>query len=223
LLDYENLFKKNILQKTGFFIQYDKLRGDMKRSLAFKHSVYFILGAEESCGYLGHDGVRDKDAHSAAIMACEAFCWLRRQGLTVFDYLNSIYRRHGYHNNQLYSINCQGAGGMESLTKCLKSFASNPITSLADRKVIGTMDFSKDDIYDAEGKMISKQAFWIFDLEGGCRVAIRASGTEPKMKCYLFYKGEKKNFRQAATLSNIIFKELIAAIQQEIKRRTQMI
>jgi phosphoglucomutase len=219
LEDYEREAVAAYLQKTGLPVDYRAIDEVRRRELLLTHSTYLILGAEESCGYMAIDGTRDKDSHSAALMVCEAFAWLRSRGETIQDFLAGIYKRHGYHGDHLRNIHCEGADGMDRMNRCLKSLAERPITSIGGRQVIDCMDFSKDDIRDGDGKAISKVPFWIFDLAGGSRVAIRASGTEPKMKCYLFHKAHTGNLKRAKAETDKTLEEMAAATQTELDRR----
>ncbi|MDR1438322.1 MAG: phospho-sugar mutase [Puniceicoccales bacterium] len=220
LQDYEEKMKAEILRATGHSIDYQALSSETKRELLLRHSTFFILGAEESCGYMGCDRTRDKDSHAAVAMICELFSWLRSQQLTALDYLDKIYGCHGYYGECLHTIYYPGADGLDAMNQCLKSFTTHPLTALAGKKITHCMDFSKDHICDADGKVIAKQAFWILDFEDDFRLAFRASGTEPKMKCYLFYRGGKST-NEAKRSAKIAFEGYIDAFQSEIDRRTK--
>ncbi|MDR2341261.1 MAG: phospho-sugar mutase [Puniceicoccales bacterium] len=219
LEDYERKAVAAYRRETGMSIDYRAMDETHRRELLLTHSAYLVLGAEESCGYMAIDCTRDKDSHSAALMICEAFAWLRSRGKTIQDFLDEIYKRHGYHGDRLLNIHCEGADGMDRMDSCLKSLAKHPITSIGGRNVLRCMDFSKDDICDWDRKAIPKVPFWIFDLNGGSRVAIRASGTEPKMKCYLFHGAPKGNLKQAKEETGMILDEIASAVQAELDRR----
>ncbi|MDR2677652.1 MAG: phospho-sugar mutase [Puniceicoccales bacterium] len=219
LQDYEREAVAAYARETGMPVDYRAIDEVHRRELLLTHSTYLVLGAEESCGYMAIDCTRDKDSHSAALMVCEAFAWLRSRGQTIHDFLHEIYKRYGYHGDRLRNIHCEGADGMDRMNRCLKSLAEKPITSIGGREVTSCMDFSKDDIRDGDGKAIPRVPFWIFDLTGGSRVAIRASGTEPKMKCYLFHRAPKGNLKRAKTETDEVLEEIAAAIQAELDRR----
>jgi phosphoglucomutase len=219
LEDYEREAVEAHRRETGIPVDYRAMDEARRRELLLTHSTYLVLGAEESCGYMAIDCTRDKDSHSATLMACEAFAWLRSLGKTIQDFLDEIYKRHGYHGDRLMNIHCEGADGMDRMNRCLKSLAQKPITGIGDRDVVHCMDFSKDDLRDGDGKAIPKVPFWIFDLAGGSRVAIRASGTEPKMKCYLFHRAPRGNLKLARAETNGILGELATAVQDELTHR----
>jgi phosphoglucomutase len=219
LQDYERQAVAAYGNETEMPIDYRSLGEARRRELLLTHSTYLVLGAEESCGYMCIDATRDKDSHSAALMACEAFACLQSQRKTIFDYLDAIYSRYGYHGDRLHNIVCEGADGMSRMDHCLHSLAKEPITALGGQKVIRCTDFMKDLVRDVDGKEIPRVPFWIFDLEDGCRVAIRASGTEPKMKCYLFYRSPKGNLENAKVMANSRLAELATTVHEEMDRR----
>ncbi|MDR1456784.1 MAG: phospho-sugar mutase [Puniceicoccales bacterium] len=219
LEDYEHGATASYRHATGMSVDYRTIDEAHRRELLLTHSTYLVLGAEESCGYMAIDCTRDKDSHSAALMACEAFAWLRRRRKTIQDFLDEIYKRYGYHGDRLLNIHCAGADGMDRMNYCLRSIAEKPLTHVGGRKIIRCMDFSKDNIRDGDGKAIPKVPFWIFDLTGGSRVAIRASGTEPKMKCYMFHRTAKRDLKRAMVETSAVLDDMAAAVQAELDRR----
>ena len=167
---------------------YDNISYERRRELYQKHSTFFVFGGEESYGYLATDYVRDKDANAAVIMFSEMTAWLKGRGMTVDEYLDEIYLKYGYFYESLKSIYREGAAGAKKIQDFLKSIAEKPIDEVCGVKVAKATDFFKDEIFDADGLKIPREKFFFYELENGYKFAIRASGTEPKIKFYGFAK-----------------------------------
>ena len=167
-------------------LDYWSLSYKERAALLQKDSTLFLFGNEESYGYLGLDCVRDKDANSAVIMFCEMFAYLTSQGKSVDQYLDEIYLRCGYFLEDLKSIYKEGASGAEYIKNFLAKIEKEPIERVGNVKVASVMNFEKDEIRDADGHLVPKEKFFFYKLENGYSFAIRASGTEPKIKFYAF-------------------------------------
>lgn len=157
-----------------------------RAKLLQENSTFFVFGGEESYGYLGTDSVRDKDANAAVIMFCEMMAYLASQGKTVDEYLDEIYLKCGYYLEDLKSIYREGATGASEIQAFLKMLDENPMQEVGAVKVAKAINFAKDKIIDADGQEIPKEKFFFYTLENGYSFAIRASGTEPKIKFYAF-------------------------------------
>lgn len=157
-----------------------------KARLLQKNSTFFVFGGEESYGFLGTDSVRDKDANMAVIMFSELLAYLKSAGKTVDEYLDEIYLRNGYFLEDLKSVYKEGASGSAYIRDFLNMLENSPLESVGGVKVASVLNFSKDDVFDADGKKIAKEKFFFYKLENGYSFAIRASGTEPKIKFYAF-------------------------------------
>ena len=157
-----------------------------RAKLLQENSTFFVFGGEESYGYLGTDSVRDKDANAAVIMFCEMMAYLTSQGKTVDEYLDEIYLKCGYYLEDLKSIYREGATGAAEIQAFLKMLDENPMQEVGGVKVAKAINFAKDKIVDADGQEIPKEKFFFYTLENGYSFAIRASGTEPKIKFYAF-------------------------------------
>ena len=157
-----------------------------RADLLQKHSTFFVFGGEESYGYLGTDSVRDKDANAAVIMFSEMLAWLKSQNKSVEEYLDEIYIKYGYHLEELKSIYREGAAGAAQIQNFLNALDENPLSQVGSAKVIKSLNFARDKILDADGIEMPKEKFFLYDLENGCRFAVRGSGTEPKIKFYAF-------------------------------------
>lgn len=159
-----------------------------RAKLLQEHSTFFVFGGEESYGYLGTDSVRDKDANAAVIMFCEMLAYLKSLDMTVDEYLDSIYLKCGYYLEDLKSIYREGASGASEIQAFLKILDEHPLSEVGGVKVAKSVNFAKDKIVDADGIEIPKEKFFFYTLEDGYSFAIRASGTEPKIKFYAFAK-----------------------------------
>lgn len=169
-----------------------------RAKLMQKYSTFFVFGGEESYGYLGTDSVRDKDANAAVIMFSEMLGWLKSQNKTVDEYLDEIYLKCGYYLEDLKSIYREGAAGAQSIQNFLKMLAERPMEEVNSIKVAKAINFAKDKIIDADGYEVSKEKFFFYTLENGYSFAIRASGTEPKIKFYAFAKENATNLEELA-------------------------
>lgn len=152
----------------------------------------FVFGAEESHGYLVGQYVRDKDAPVACMLMGELVADLKSRGLTLHDYLADLYRRHGYHRECLINVMMEGSEGMALMQRLMKTFRESPPKTLAGVPVAVVRDFLSGQTLDVEsGHHLPLQGpvgnLVILDLaEPGNYVAVRPSGTEPKVKFYVF-------------------------------------
>ena len=185
---------KYIGEKLGIYEKQAGGRGQMGseewRRKRMEKSTFFVFGGEESYGYSGGDFVRDKDANGAVLMFVEAAAWAKSQGRSLLEEMDAIYRRHGLYLEKLGTLEMPGAEGARQIARAVESYQKSPPSDWGGRKVLGMTDFEKGSHRDVDGKEIPKERMLMFDLGEGFRVAVRASGTEPKMKCYFF--GKKK-------------------------------
>lgn len=156
--------------------------------LALRHSTLFLLGAEESYGYLADDAVRDKDANATVVMLCEFAALLRSRGRTLLDALDVLHLSHGAHHEDLLNLSFEGAEGAACIRRIVASWRSSPPTSVDGSKVVRLIDYERDKVEDAEGDRVPPEEFILAELADGRRIAVRASGTEPKAKFYSFAK-----------------------------------
>ena len=132
------------------------------------------------------DAVRDKDGNAASIIFCELAASLKKEGRTILEYLDELYLRHGYFLEALGQIVYEGASGAAKIARILASYRSNPPAEFLASKVDRFTDFGIETVTDPDGKEIPKQDLYFVELEDGYRYAVRGSGTEPKIKFYLF-------------------------------------
>ncbi|MDR1173488.1 MAG: phospho-sugar mutase [Puniceicoccales bacterium] len=186
MFDYENGMLRNEYESTGISINYDKTLTAKRDDLLQKNSTLFIFGCEESYGCLSANNVRDKDANSACLMACELAAYAKSLGKTLIDLRDDMYVKYGYFGESVLNIYYEGADGAQKIKNILASYQKDPPKQIDDSKVMEIVDFAKQTIQDADGKVIPSQKFFFITLKNGVKFALRASGTEPKIKFYLF-------------------------------------
>jgi len=180
LENYERALPPEIRKK------YRQLSEEETRAARLTYSSFYVFGSEESYGYSGADFVRDKDGNAGAIMFCEMAAYAKSRGRTLDQLLDEAFAGFGYFEEKNASIYFEGAEGADKIARLLESYANNPPTEIAGSKVVGITDFEKQSIRDVEGDVIPKQKMSIFELEDKTRIAVRGSGTEPKIKYYNF-------------------------------------
>jgi phosphoglucomutase len=165
---------------------YQEMSEEETRALRLAHSSYYVFGGEESYGYSGGDFVRDKDGNGAAIMFCEVAAYAKSQGLTVAALLDEIFSEFGYFEEYNGSLVFEGAEGAETIKRLLASYVEKPPGEMLGSPVTGVKNFETETYRDVEGDEIPKEKMLIFELADRTRIAVRGSGTEPKIKYYLF-------------------------------------
>jgi phosphoglucomutase len=157
-----------------------------RAKLLQEHATFYAFGTEESYGYLPNDYLRDKDGNSACLMFAELCAAVKLRGLTVPEYLDEIYLKYGFYLEGVINIYYEGASGSAKIKRILETYRSAPPTAFGDVTVTKFEDFGRQDIFDADQEMIPKQDLYFVTLSNGYSFAARGSGTEPKMKFYLF-------------------------------------
>jgi len=178
---------------------YVDLSEDETRRLRLEHSSFYVFGGEESYGYSGADFVRDKDGNGAVIMFCEVAAYAKSRGQTIDELLDEIFGTFGYFAEKNSSLVFEGAEGANKIARLAESYATEPFSEILGVKVTSVKNFETDTIKDVEGDKIPKEKMSIFELEDGTRIAVRPSGTEPKIKYYLFaqHRPKKGTFSSA--------------------------
>jgi len=154
----------------------------------------FIIGGEESYGYLVGDFVRDKDAVSSCCMIAETAAWAKSQGKTMYDILLEMYLKFGLYVEDLISITKKGKSGAEEIVQMMVDFRNNPPQQINHSKVIEIRDYKKSErSFPLESKvepiLLPKSDVLQFFTEDGSKITVRPSGTEPKIKFYFGIKG----------------------------------
>ena len=165
---------------TGF-----KYIGDIITGLSDAGEVdRFIFGFEESYGYLSGDHVRDKDAVNASMLICQMAQYYKLQGKNLVQAMRALYEKHGFYHNKTVSLSYPGADGAAKMAGIMAGLRAEAPAEIAGAKVEAVVDYAtcvnglpKADVIE-------------FDLEGGNKAIVRPSGTEPKIKLYIFAKGE---------------------------------
>jgi phosphoglucomutase len=142
----------------------------------------FIFGFEESIGFLGGTYCRDKDAVFAAMMLAETACYYKAKGMTVFDALQAMYKKYGFYIENTESKTFSGFNSAEKQEAAMSAIRTNPPKSIG-LDVENIVDYTKD----IPG--FTKSNVLFYELADGCAVAVRPSGTEPKIKTYVMAQG----------------------------------
>lgn len=167
---------------------YRSLTEAQTRALRLEYSRFFVFGGEESYGYLGSDAIRDKDANGAALMFAEVAAYAKSVGKTLPDLMDNIYTEFGYYLEVGKSLVMEGADGAVRIQALARSYAENPPELVDGSAVLRVRDFVSQELFDQEGDLLPKEKMLFVDLEDGRSFAVRPSGTEPKIKFYLFGK-----------------------------------
>ncbi|MEN9404235.1 MAG: Phosphoglucomutase [Verrucomicrobiota bacterium] len=185
-------YEEKLTAAMGPGFKYDATPFRERAKLLQQHSSFYLFGTEESYGYLPNDSVRDKDGNSACLMFAEVCAWVKSRGLTVPEYLDEIYLRYGFFLEGVINIYFEGASGAAKIKRILDTYRATPPTAFGDTKVTRFQDFGREKFFDADGEQIPSQDLYLVTLSNGYSFAARGSGTEPKMKFYLFASGPAK-------------------------------
>ena len=177
---------RNVL--TGF-----KWIGDQIAGLEAAGEVdRFILGFEESYGYLAGSYVRDKDAIIGSMLICEMAAYYRSIGSSVKERLEAIYAKYGRYLNKIDSFEFPGLSGMDKMNGIMAQLRTNAPAEIGGYKVVKVVDYKK-----TEETGLPAANVLVYTLEGGATVIVRPSGTEPKIKAYYTTLGKDLNEAQA--------------------------
>ncbi len=156
----------------------------------------YIFGFEESYGYLSGSFVRDKDAVNASLLICELFAWHKQRGRGLVEALAELYEKFGFYNSRLLNFGFAGAAGQAKMQAFMQRLRQQPPAEIGGRAVLESRDYLIEENY---GKVRLPKSdvlrYWLF---GGCEVAVRPSGTEPKLKVYITAVGADKPESEAA-------------------------
>ena len=182
---------------TGFKYIAEKIENEPNKT--------FVVGGEESYGYLTGSFVRDKDAVSACCMIAELAAFAKDSGMTMYDCLKNLYVKYSFYQEGLLSVTKKGQAGAAEIQKMMENFRAQPPKILGGSKVVKMMDYQSSvetNLITAETKKIAlpKSNVLQFFAEDGTKVTIRPSGTEPKIK---FYFGVKTNLSSVEQFDNV--------------------
>jgi phosphoglucomutase len=202
--------KHNTIPENGAIVK-SIVTGDLSRAIAdhynvttietltgFKHicgkanefektnQYEFIFGYEESIGYVYDTIVRDKDGVISSMLIAEMAAYYKKHGKTLLEELEELYKEYGYYFEKLISIVLEGIEGSQRIGRIMDSFRENPITTIESIKLVKTIDYLKDQTGNPKSNVLK----YFFD--DGSWYAVRPSGTEPKIKIYIYSKGEDR-------------------------------
>lgn len=183
---------KNLL--TGF-----KYIGELITNLESEGKADdFVMGFEESYGYLAGTHARDKDAVVASMLICEMAAYYKTKGMSLGDVMDSLYDEYGYYFNVVESYTFEGAAGMEKMAKIMDTLRACPPQELAGSKVIVISDYQESictDLTDNTSTAIDlpKSNVLEYKTENGNKLIVRPSGTEPKIKAYITSIADSKD------------------------------
>ena len=163
----------------------------------------YLFGYEESVGYAACEDIRDKDGISAGMLVAEAAAFYRKQGKTLWDVLQEIYAKYGYFAEDEPNLVLEGIPGAQRIKRMMSWIRENHPTELAGSRVVKVIDY-KDGYEDIPAQNAIK-----FFLENGSWFAIRPSGTEPKIKFYIY---SNQDSREKALAVNRQLKDEILAM-----------
>ncbi|MBA5709594.1 phospho-sugar mutase [Bacillus velezensis] len=193
---------------TGF-----KFIGEKIKEYEKSGQYTFQFGYEESYGYLIGDFARDKDAIQAALLAVEVCAFYKKQGMSLYDALLSIFKEYGYYREGLKSLTLKGKQGAEQISAILTSFRNDPPKQMAGKQITQAEDYStgKRTVFadhHEEDIDLPKSNVLKYFLEDGSWFCLRPSGTEPKVKFYFAVKGTslQDSEQHLAALSEAVMK-----------------
>ncbi|HKL80364.1 MAG TPA: phospho-sugar mutase, partial [Mobilitalea sp.] len=154
----------------------------------------YIFGYEESYGCLIGTHSRDKDAVVAVMALCEAAAYYRSKGISLYEQMNNIYKKYGYYKEDLASVTLKGIEGIEKIKTIMESYRSNPPKAAGGYRILKIRDYREDKVTDLLTGAVTSTGLpnsdvLYFELEDDAWIAIRPSGTEPKIKFYYGVKG----------------------------------
>ncbi|MFN3329091.1 MAG: phospho-sugar mutase, partial [Fervidobacterium pennivorans] len=207
--------EKGILPKNGIIIK-SIVTGDLGKLIAKQYEVEtletltgfknicglenmleekysFQFGYEESIGYVTGNFVRDKDGIMMSMIISEMAAFYKKQGKTLIDVLDSLYKKFGYYLEDNFSLVYEGLKGMEKIKRIMEVFRKKFPKNIGTLELVEYIDYKERKVYDAHGNAIGEIESYIpssnvlrFFLSDGSWYAIRPSGTEPKLKVYIY-------------------------------------
>lgn len=182
---------------TGF-----KYIGEKIKEFQASGDHTFLFGFEESNGYLAGTYARDKDAVVASMLIAEMGCMYKMRGMSLYQGMQELYEKYGYFKEGVVSVPFTGLGAREKMSSIMDGLRSDPPEKLC-LDVDRIRDYKTGEIRDLRDGSVSSTGLpesnvLFYDLEGGCSMIVRPSGTEPKVKLYIMTKG--KDGREAEEL-----------------------
>ncbi|MFA9558897.1 phospho-sugar mutase [Evansella sp. AB-rgal1] len=177
----------------------------------------FLFGYEESYGYLIGDFCRDKDAVQACLLAAEVAAYYKSQGKSMLQGLNELFEKVGYYKEDLASLTLKGIAGVEQINNIMNEFRAEPPTTLGGQKVAVVEDYQSQTSKNLESGEVSpielpKSNVLKYKLAGDAWVALRPSGTEPKIKFYFGVKGSSEE--ESVSLLDSLKEDILARVKE---------
>ena len=168
----------------------------------------FLLGFEESYGYLAGSYVRDKDAVVASMLICEMAAYYKKQGKSLLEVYDALCKEYGYYVHQLVNAEFEGAAGMKVMADLMEGLRTERPVAFGGKKVIGVADYREsysEDLLTGERTVLTlpKSNVVAFSLEDNAHIIFRPSGTEPKVKAYITAVGA--DLEAAESLAQALF------------------
>lgn len=185
---------------TGF----KNIGGQMDQLVEAGQGDRFLIGFEESYGYLVGLHARDKDAIVASMLTCEMAAWYAERGKDLYEAMVALYQEYGYYLNGVVNVQFPGEAGAGKMSAIMTGLRENPPAQIAGLPVEGIVDYKTDvemPVVGGDGntpaQLLPKSNVLEYRLGEGVKVIVRPSGTEPKIKAYLFSKGATREESQA--------------------------
>jgi len=218
------VYEEQLVKAMGKGFDYDGTPFRERAALLQQHSTFYLFGTEESYGYLPNDLLRDKDGNAACLMFAEVAAWVKARGLTVPEYLDEIYLKYGFFLEGVINIYYEGASGAAKIKRILDTYRSAPPQAFGATPVVKFQDFGREKFYDADQELIPAQDLYLVTLANGYSFAARGSGTEPKMKFYLFAQEPVKSgadLPAAKAKARATLDALKALIEADARKRAE--
>ena len=179
----------------------------------------FLIGGEESYGMMISDFVRDKDAITASLFACEIANYLKENGSSIFNNLIDIYIKYGLYKEKLVSITKKGKEGKIAIENIIDGFKNNPPKKIGGSEVISIYNYEKSQRLDLKTNRVTKINFpksnvIEFNTANGTKVVLRPSGTEPKIKMYISVNINLESKEQYLEKNNFLNNRIKAIIEE---------
>lgn len=192
---------------TGF-----KNVAKLMREFEEKGTYNFVMGFEESYGYLYGTHARDKDGVITALIFSEMAAYLKENNTNILEYQEKIYKKYGYYKEEVINMVFKGESGEHQMQELMQSIRKEEITNIDKFKVLKINDFKSQKSKNMKTKKITKLDFdqtnmMYYELDNDAWLAVRPSGTEPKIKIYYGVKG--KDYKDAKKNLDIIKKFLV--------------
>ncbi|MGY8918951.1 MAG: phospho-sugar mutase [Flavobacteriales bacterium] len=181
----------------------------------------FIGGGEESFGFMVGDFVRDKDAITSTLLSCEIAALLKNEGDSMYSKLQDIHMKYGLYKEKLISLTKKGIHGNKEINNMMNSFRNEPPKTIGNSQIIKIDDFESSTSLDCKTNskakiLLPKSNVLIFTTLDGTKVALRPSGTEPKIKFYISVN-KKVNEEESYSSTEYLLKNKIKQIVLELK------